>query len=336
MPAARDALAELYVVWSDSATRMATQLPLAQRLNEKLTDVNHHAEAYQAGYFTRGYQIHEAHEYLAESKRAALSTLWWAETDMTLLAGEAAKTIGPWIAKDIAPADHGILAFQDSPWLQSWPEVPDYLHGQRPFGYLNPPAFLMDGLWWSIMGKTLRVRTLSRLADYDLNGYGQNALRSLLIQSPLKSITSNETPACRPYDSRRADELEPLDPFDILASVWLLATSPGVVDETTLSEVEVAGQAHKPEHKRKHRPPDRDVILLTLRRPKADPHPHTGKREIEHDHRWIVGAETGGFWRNQVHGKDRALRRKTWINAYVAGPADKPLKIPEKVHVLRK
>ncbi|GGT65359.1 hypothetical protein [Streptomyces purpureus] len=49
-------------------------------------------------------------------------------------------------------------------------------------------------------------------------------------------------------------------------------------------------------------------------------------------HRWVVS----GHWRDQPHGPDRALRRKTWIPSYVKGPEGAPLLSTEKVNVWRR
>lgn len=52
---------------------------------------------------------------------------------------------------------------------------------------------------------------------------------------------------------------------------------------------------------------------------------------IEWSCRWLVGAGTGGFWRNQACGPKMADRRLTYILPYMKGPDDKPLKEPAKI-----
>lgn len=58
-------------------------------------------------------------------------------------------------------------------------------------------------------------------------------------------------------------------------------------------------------------------------------------REVEHDHRWMVGADTGGFWKQVPYGPESAYRKSKWIMPYIAGPDDKPLRLKETVKVVR-
>ena len=57
--------------------------------------------------------------------------------------------------------------------------------------------------------------------------------------------------------------------------------------------------------------------------------------QVEWSMRWMVGLETGGFWRKQPVGPGRSERKLTWINPYMKGPDDKPLVIRPTVHTVR-
>jgi hypothetical protein len=80
-----------------------------------------------------------------------------------------------------------------------------------------------------------------------------------------------------------------------------------------------------------------DVRVIDLNRAVADPaEPGDAKGgKVTHDHRWTVGEDTGGFWKQVVYGPGRSLRRPQWIMPYIAGPKDKPLKPKETVRVVR-
>lgn len=84
----------------------------------------------------------------------------------------------------------------------------------------------------------------------------------------------------------------------------------------------------------KHRPRTiGDVRVVKLRRSAPDDRDRsTGKGSGRtYDHRWIVGGGTGGFWRTYHTGPGRVTPRPVWISPYVAGPADKPLRVRSTV-----
>src|ERR1044071_10524734 len=76
-----------------------------------------------------------------------------------------------------------------------------------------------------------------------------------------------------------------------------------------------------------------EVTVVDLRRQYTpqdqDPGDETGGRHYKH--RWVVS----GHWRNQAYGKERALRRQTWVPAHMKGPEGAPLLATEKVNVWR-
>ncbi len=64
------------------------------------------------------------------------------------------------------------------------------------------------------------------------------------------------------------------------------------------------------------------IKVVQLRRVERAPSEGEGAGR-EYSCQWIVG----GHWRNQAYGHKMAERRLTWINPYIKGPDDKPLKV---------
>lgn len=50
-------------------------------------------------------------------------------------------------------------------------------------------------------------------------------------------------------------------------------------------------------------------------------------RTVDWSHRWVVG----GHWHNYRCGPRKSRTRAVWVNPYIRGPADKPLKNPQKI-----
>ena len=113
-----------------------------------------------------------------------------------------------------------------------------------------------------------------------------------------------------------------------LATLWLLATQPNVVDLTDQVPT-------RPERRRAQRANLSDplVRVVALRRSvyegaEASREPGPGRT---YRVRWPVRAH----WRNQAYGPGRAYRRPTLIAPYIKGPEGAPLKKGSTVHVLK-
>lgn len=78
-----------------------------------------------------------------------------------------------------------------------------------------------------------------------------------------------------------------------------------------------------------------DVRVIDVHKPVVPVESSGEGRQVEWSHRWTVGLETGGFWRQQAYGPNHSLRRPQFIAPFIKGPADKPLKIKDTVHVLK-
>lgn len=120
-----------------------------------------------------------------------------------------------------------------------------------------------------------------------------------------------------------------------LLSTWFLMAQPGVAAITE----------QQPERKERQRASRAGrtapmVRIVDLRRQKA--RAATGDSEpgttFHYSVRFLVGGDTGGFWRDQAHGPKRGLRKRIWIEPFMKGPDGAPLKVVDKpatVKVLR-
>jgi len=73
--------------------------------------------------------------------------------------------------------------------------------------------------------------------------------------------------------------------------------------------------------------PERNVVIVRLRRPTTPTADDSDPRPVEWSHRWLVG----GHWRNQWF-PSLGVHRQVYISPYVKGPTDKPL-IPRKTRI---
>jgi len=73
--------------------------------------------------------------------------------------------------------------------------------------------------------------------------------------------------------------------------------------------------------------PERNVVVVRLRRPTTPTGDESEPRPVEWSHRWLVG----GHWRNQWF-PSLGVHRQVFISPYVKGPSDKPL-IPRKTRI---
>lgn len=73
-----------------------------------------------------------------------------------------------------------------------------------------------------------------------------------------------------------------------------------------------------------------EISVITLRPRRPAPRDDDGNRKIvDWSHRWLVGAEQGGFWRMQWY-PSLGMHKPIFIHMYEKGPLDKPLVIRRK------
>jgi hypothetical protein len=110
----------------------------------------------------------------------------------------------------------------------------------------------------------------------------------------------------------------------IIRAAWRLMRQP-LAQETT----QRAARAARRRLARQGRPaPDIRVIHIRRRQHARGASPRHG-RSHEHDHQWWVG----GHWRTYWCGPGRHRPEDRWIDPYLAGPEDKPVKGTERVKV---
>ncbi|MFD4921122.1 hypothetical protein ACFWNE_07360 [Streptomyces goshikiensis] len=147
------------------------------------------------------------------------------------------------------------------------------------------------------------------------------AIREARLPVTVEPVPFVDLPA---YEGMRP----PLPIVSALAAAWHLMQQPQLVERGSVEP----GKADARSLRRSGLPSD-PVTLVSLRRqyvPQAREGEPSGGRVYRH--RWVVS----GHWRDQPHGPERALRRKTWIPAYVKGPDGAPLLSTERVNVWRR
>jgi hypothetical protein len=181
-----------------------------------------------------------------------------------------------------------------------------------------------------IPGDVVPTRTIQMLtADMEVSG-----TMSVNAQGELLVLTAEMSERVRPAltgvpdtEPNRITEEDGKACYELLRAAWSLFNEP-VETEVTATTVQagtvVVGKRRKAV--------EQEVSVIDIRQqrivrtgPVADSDP------IERDHRWAVR----GHWRNQPFGPGRAQRRRIWIEPYIAGPEDKPLKARPVVMVLR-
>lgn len=116
-----------------------------------------------------------------------------------------------------------------------------------------------------------------------------------------------------------------------MATFWLLLSQTGIASTAT-----VRAQPREIRRGKRALPSltstGFDVRVVDVHSPKREHTESRGEgRQVDWTHRWIVNP----FWRQQAYGPRHSLRRPMLIGPYVKGPADKPLKIKDTVHVLK-
>lgn len=162
--------------------------------------------------------------------------------------------------------------------------------------------FIPSQVWWWMAGETL-AQMLSRCQEEHKSQYGKNG-----------RFGDSETVGLDVF----MDATTRISRFVLAAMAWL--------------EQEVVVQTEAPVHRQRRKEftrlakreyPGLRVVHL---RKAAQPNPddtvaeRMGKREFHVQ--WVVG----GHWRNQACGPKMGDRRLTYINPYIKGPDDKPLK----------
>lgn len=112
----------------------------------------------------------------------------------------------------------------------------------------------------------------------------------------------------------------------LLAALWQLTSQPELV---ATAEERPYRAAAKRIARMGHTPSAVRLVYLNRKNRRRSPDATTGRR---FNHQWIVRPH----WRQQPYGPQRSLRRATYIDQHVKGPADKPLRLRPSVKVWTK
>lgn len=166
------------------------------------------------------------------------------------------------------------------------------------------------------------IREEKSLADMEMNVI------------PVTSVRNEGMNLLFPIPEKYMPKVEGVDPRIFLryflVAILALSRQPLIVDRTDATD----GQpAKRKQHKRIPLEELKKISVLRLRRiqPNHEDEGTTDTEKRAYSHRWIVS----GHFRNQAFGQNWSEHRVIWIPPYVAGPADKPLVIKEKVTVIR-
>ncbi|MBO2461490.1 hypothetical protein [Actinomadura violacea] len=256
----------------------------------------------------------DAHERLVRHLRAA--ELYWVSKDMAALAVHAGAQLAAtaW-GPHVRPAPCGLLHVDGG--IGSLPV------GDR--GRLVPA----DGLLWgphpdglAVVAYLTRQTLAAHLAERDLpDRVGLDGMPPLLF------IGGDVLPVGREVSMAEVDP-GMRTVLAALAAAWHLMQQPTLADRSRADPDKPARTSA-----RKADTGDPAVTVIDLRRRyRPDDREETGVQDGRRfRHRWVVS----GHWRDQPHGPDRALRRKTWIAAYIKGPEGAPLLATERVNVWR-
>ncbi len=242
--------------------------------------------------------------------RAALhdARLWWIGADCCDLLTKAAPTMPPiTLDPDFVPDTHG-FAFLEQPIAGQDAVHPD---SQVSFDAIQWQPELVRGLpglaitmWAQPQDTTLPPAPLGR-SDWP---YGFDTDHAL-PDTPAHAMASI------------------VEDRQLLAALWQLTSQ----TELVASSDEMPYRAAAKRIARKgHEPKPVRLVYLNRRGGRRNQPAPTGTRE--YSHRWVVQPH----WRQQPYGPGRSLRRAQYIDAYVKGPEDKPLRVRETVKVWNK
>lgn len=167
----------------------------------------------------------------------------------------------------------------------------------------------------------VRSRLASALADRGIEVVREDIPPLVPIRSFVLPIAEGGLPmAALPQGA-------PVAVMAALAASWLLMQQPQLVDRSRVPAEKSVRKAYG-----RMGLPDPEITVVDLRRQYVPQDQEAESEGGRYRHRWVVS----GHWRNQSYGPDRALRRQTWIAAYVKGPDGAPLLATEKVNVWRR
>lgn len=247
-------------------------------------------------------------------RQVRAAELYWVAADMAALAMSAGESLNEarW-GPDVRPAPCGLALFDGG--IGSYP---------KPLRGVDLPVDACS--WGPAVGGCLVVFYSTRRRVMEAGATADPA-----TLPPLIPYASTVLPVGGPVplDEAAARDDVPVPVIAALAASWLLMQQPTLAerasvrpDKSTRATTQRLGMG------------DPEVSVVDLRRlyrpDDREEDGEEGGRRFRH--RWVVS----GHWRDQAYGPDRALRRQTWIAAYVKGPDGAPLLATERVNVWRR
>jgi hypothetical protein len=279
--------------------RMRQQM--AAYLQDPDSDLLRGAPKYASELATLGRQIHAA-------------DLYWVMPDMGALAmGAAGQLADVRFTPADRPSGIGLAVFDGGAGSV------DYQGAEFPVDALSWGPALKGMRLWQWIRRSRREEALRRMGG-ELGAWMPPLLPAF---GGVLSTSSEATPVEDLSAELRTSATT-------LAAAWHLMEQPRLVDRSRL-------EPDRKERRSLARAGDAspDVTLVDLRRQYVPQDRDGGEGEQggrRYRHRWVVS----GHWRDQPYGPERALRRKTWIPAYVKGPDGAPMLTSEKVNVWKR
>ncbi|WP_329126139.1 hypothetical protein [Streptomyces sp. NBC_01353] len=264
-----------------------------------------------------GSDLQAGYDNLASCLTAA--DLYWATPDMTALAMSSGAQLAAarWATAD-RPSPCGLMLFDGGLGTIDG-------HGVSiPVEAITWGPYGGECMLWLLVSRRRMVQEVERLKQpFTLV---EEKIPPLL---PVYGFTLPVT--VEPVPLVEADKGVPEPILAALAASWLLMQQPQLIERAQHRPDNTAARSYA----RAGRPVP-EVTSVGLRRqyvPQGqEPVDGTDVAGRRYLHRWVVS----GHWRDQPYGRERALRRKTWIPSYVKGPEGAPLLSTEKVNVWRR
>lgn len=252
---------------------------------------------------------------LASSMEAG--DLFWVGRDMAALAMHSGAQLAAarWATAD-RPSSNGLLFWEDGIGHMDAQGV------QIPVEACVWGPYEGEMLLWLLMSRSRLAAEVDRIGRYTV------VTEQIPPLIPIYGATIPIT--TEPLSLAEVDPQLPQPVVAALAAAWLMMQQPQLVDRTQ-------ERADKPTARAYARDglPVPEVSIVDLRRqytPQDQDADEGTDSPRRYRHRWVVS----GHWRNQAHGPDRSLRRKTWVPAHMKGPDGAPLLATEKVNVWRR
>jgi hypothetical protein len=266
----------------------------------------------------------------AERHLLPRAALWWVAEDMARLIDHAYYTLPETtLTEDLIPDDHGLVVFA-TPITGTQADCGDPIETHAMTWTRGSTHDGFDGIHITTYNHPRKGQQIGNskhgYMELDMSYWNPTGTCNWLIGN------DTEGPSFQGFEGDEIRLASMGEDRRVLAALWLLASQP-------LADVTIKSATHNKAKRRRLAnsgiTASNDVRLINIRRrPSKSTDEHQGT-ERNYDHRWIVGFNTGGFWRQQACGPGWSQHRPKFIMPYPAGPDDKPLRITKAVKVVK-